>query len=250
MPPQLSWFPLVVAIVDEAKPPLLLLGKSGSRRARESGRGCLMSSSRNALSLRKVVASMSSRSPSLFVARLPNAGRVERFAQDDRIGRAIAQAIWDAVDSTNAEREAFMRSIQDERLTAEDERARLLEMRGMDRAQEPEDYCARRSNANWLPVMSEEQIWTWQRSKFTRRRVPPDGTTRPNQVPVPPMPMPMPVPKPEPAVEEELLPAPKPSAWRTVRARIKGQRGREEAMAAPTASGPYRTTTHRAVWIR
>ncbi|KAG8703147.1 hypothetical protein FRC08_003046 [Ceratobasidium sp. 394] len=70
-------------------------------------------------------------------------GRIERSTRDEGIGREIAQAVRDAVDSTNAEREAFMRTIEDERLAAEDERARLLEMRDMDRAQELEDYRAR-----------------------------------------------------------------------------------------------------------
>ncbi|KAG8737185.1 hypothetical protein FRC10_008471 [Ceratobasidium sp. 414] len=70
-------------------------------------------------------------------------GRVERSAQDEGIGREIAKAVRDAVDSTNAEREALMRTIEDERLAAEDERARLLEMRDMDRALELEDHRAR-----------------------------------------------------------------------------------------------------------
>jgi hypothetical protein len=46
-------------------------------------------------------------------------------------------------DSANAERAAFLRSMEDERLVAEDERARLLEIRDMERTQELEDHRAR-----------------------------------------------------------------------------------------------------------
>ncbi|KAG8730498.1 hypothetical protein FRC10_002651, partial [Ceratobasidium sp. 414] len=70
-------------------------------------------------------------------------GCVERSAQDEGISWEIAKAVRDAVDLTNAEREALMRTIEDERLAAEDKRARLLEMRDMDRALELEDHHAR-----------------------------------------------------------------------------------------------------------
>jgi hypothetical protein len=70
-------------------------------------------------------------------------GQAERAAHDQEIGRDIAQAVRDAVDSTNADRSAFMRAMEDERLAAEDERAQLLELRDMERAQELEDHRAR-----------------------------------------------------------------------------------------------------------
>ncbi|KAG8735042.1 hypothetical protein FRC12_018241, partial [Ceratobasidium sp. 428] len=70
-------------------------------------------------------------------------GRADRSARDEGIGREIAQAVRDALDSSNAEREAFMRTIDEERLAAEDERARLLEMREVERVQELEDHRAR-----------------------------------------------------------------------------------------------------------
>jgi hypothetical protein len=46
-------------------------------------------------------------------------------------------------ETANAERDTFLRSMEDERLAAEDERARLLEIRDMERAQELEDHRAR-----------------------------------------------------------------------------------------------------------
>jgi hypothetical protein len=83
-------------------------------------------------------------------------GRAVRVVHDQEIGRDIAQAVRDAVDLTNAGRNAFMRAIEDERLATEVEHAHLLELRDMERARELEDHRARMPWLGIRPGSGEE----------------------------------------------------------------------------------------------